>query len=185
MRTHDIRYRDRQSSPECDQHSVFRVERIVFRDVRAAVQTIFIRQRRRLESPVLLEGERPGLPLAPAKVEYMQAALAGPPQQLPVLEVIRGQVARRLDVAGVIRQYFVTKIEAQHARDGLAIRFGDREYFAVPAKGAMQRFEIALRQRWRSMPMHAVRVEFEEMGRVGVDLADQATCNTLANHRPL
>ena len=57
------------------------------------------------------------VPLQPLGiVEDAQAALAGPAQQLPVLEIVGGEIARRRDVAGVIRQCLVPEVEAQHAR---------------------------------------------------------------------
>ena len=83
-----------------------------------------IGKRLRLETPVLLERVRAGADLAAAVVEDLATALAGAPHQLPVLEVVGGEIARGQVVAGVIRQDLVAEIEAEHARQRLAFGRG-------------------------------------------------------------
>ena len=142
-------------SPECDQQAVLRVERIVLGNAVPAVEAIFVGERSRLQSPVLLERERSRAALAPAKVEAAQATLAGSAQQLPVLEIVGGQIACRLDLAGVIRQHFVAEVETEHARDRLAARLGHRKDLAIAIESAPQRLEVTLRERRRPRPASA------------------------------
>ena len=85
-------------------------------------QLILVSKRRRLEAPVLLEVERTGAALAASVVEDARAALAGAPHQLPVLEVVGGEIARVRGVAGVVRQHLVAEVEAHHAAQRSAVR---------------------------------------------------------------
>ena len=55
---------------------------------------ILVMQRLRLEAPVLLEVERSRVALGPPVIEDAQAALDGPPHQVPVLEVVGSEGAR-------------------------------------------------------------------------------------------
>src|ERR1051325_827583 len=79
------RVRHRQALPQRDEGAVFRVERIVLRDARAAVEAVLVGERRGLEAPVALEVEGAGALLAAAEVEDAHAFLARAAHQLPVL----------------------------------------------------------------------------------------------------
>ena len=68
----------------------------------------------RLESPVVLEGERTGALLAAAEVEQPAAAGSGAPHHLPVHEVVARPLPRPRGAAAVIRQHLVAKVEVQH-----------------------------------------------------------------------
>src|ERR1051326_7296995 len=57
MRADRVRHRHRQALPQRDEGAVFRVERIVLRDARAAVEAVLVGERRGLEAPVALEVE--------------------------------------------------------------------------------------------------------------------------------
>src|SRR6185503_595634 len=86
MRADRVRHRHRQALPQRDEGAVFRVERIVLRDARAAVEAVLVGERRGLEAPVALEVEGAGALLAAAEVEDAHAFLARAAHQLPVLE---------------------------------------------------------------------------------------------------
>src|ERR1051325_11149197 len=64
MRADRVRHRHRQALPQRDEGAVFRVERIVLRDARAAVEAVLVGERRGLEAPVALEVEGAGALLA-------------------------------------------------------------------------------------------------------------------------
>src|ERR1051325_2859380 len=75
-RTHNDSHRHRQSLPQRDEGAVFRVERIVLRDARAAVEAVLVGERRGLEAPVALEVEGAGALLAAGGVADAHAFLA-------------------------------------------------------------------------------------------------------------
>src|SRR6185312_1245796 len=116
VRAEAVRNADRQPLPQRDERAVLGVRRIVLRHRVALVEPVFVVQRRGLESPVLLEREGPGVALAAAVVEQAAATRDRMPHQLPVLEIVGGEVARRLVVARVVRQHLVAEVERQHAR---------------------------------------------------------------------
>src|SRR5262245_53040975 len=65
---------ERHPLPEVDEQPVFWVERIHLGYGFRVHQQVLVVQRLRLESPVLLEIEGPGAPLAASVVEYLQSA---------------------------------------------------------------------------------------------------------------
>src|SRR5262249_23593812 len=94
MRADRVRHRHRQALPQRDEGAVFRVERIVLRDARAAVEAVLVGERRGLEAPVALEVEGAGALLAAAEVEDAHALLARPAHQPPGPYILRPQGAR-------------------------------------------------------------------------------------------
>src|SRR5690606_26552458 len=85
----------RHSAPGGDQQAVAGIVRIVLGNVLAGAQAELVDEWRRLEAPVLLEAERARAALAAPVVEYARPAVGAAAHDLPVLEVVRGELARR------------------------------------------------------------------------------------------
>ena len=132
-----------------------------------------------------LEGIRPGAQLAAAVVKDLQPSRAGAAHELPVFEIIGGQIACGFVVAGVIRQYLVTKVEAEDGRQQLAVRVGDGQHLAVFAELLLQRFKVTLRQCRCAVAVHVVGVQAEEAVHAAIHFALQAVLDALAHHRAL
>src|SRR6516165_1906956 len=130
MRTDEIRDRERQPAPQRDQRAVLGIQRIVLRNRTAAEESVFVMQRYGLESPVLLELERPRAPLAPSIVEHLESTLARAAHELPIFEIVAGEFARGRVVARVVGQHFVAEIEAQYAAQRSPARVDDGQDFA-------------------------------------------------------
>src|SRR3954463_16464715 len=145
MRTERVGDPHRQALPQCNEGPVLRVERIVLRDARAPIEAVLIGERRGLETPVPLEVVGAGSLLAAAEVEDADAALARAAHQLPVLEVVRREIARLGAVTGVVRGHFVLEIEAQYRRQRFTSGRDDGHDLGVRAEGRAQGLEVALR----------------------------------------
>src|SRR5215471_1939527 len=171
--------------PHRDQRTVLRVERVVLGNRSALEQVELIEQRRGLESPVLLERERSRVAFAAAVIEYPDSALARAPHELPVLEIVGGEVARPRGVARIVRKHLVLEVEAQHTTHRFALRVEYRQYLAAIAEDGPKPREVALRQRRRAVAVNVVRVQPEETVHRGVELALEPVLHPLANHRPL
>jgi hypothetical protein len=142
-------------------------------------------QRLWLEAPVALEVIRSGIDLRAAEIENAAAALAGPAHQRPVLVVVGREFARGGQIAGVVRQNLVAKVEAQYRRHGSALRIDDRLHFAIAAERRQQCVEVAARQRGGSMALDVVRVQIEEPSGIAIDLRFESALDPLAHHRAL
>src|SRR5205823_6558895 len=94
-----------------------------------------------------------GPALAAAVVEEAQTPLARAPHDFPVLEIVRGELARVGGVAGVIGQHLVPEVEAKHAAHRPALRVGYREDLAIFAEHGRQAREVAFCERRRAVTM--------------------------------
>ena len=83
-----------QTPPQGDEGAVLGIQGVVLGYGIPLEEAVLIRQRSRLETPVLLEAERPGAGLAAAIVENATPPGAGVAHQLPVLEIIGGEIPR-------------------------------------------------------------------------------------------
>src|SRR6185369_16299591 len=108
-RADEVDQRARQPAPQLDGALVLRVGGVVLRNRFALEERVLVVQRRRLEAPVLLEVERARAALGAPVVEDANAALASAAHQLPVLEVVCGEIARGRQVARVIGQHFIAE----------------------------------------------------------------------------
>src|SRR6266568_3515657 len=98
------RHRKGQPLPQLDKHPKLWIERVQVRDLLPRCKTVLVDQRRRFETPIGFEIVGSRTPLAAAKVKLAKAALAGPPHNLPVHEVICRQSTRVRCAAAVIGQ---------------------------------------------------------------------------------
>jgi sugar transferase (PEP-CTERM/EpsH1 system associated) len=98
----DVGDRQGQAPPRPDHGLVSGVGRVEVGHVAGADQPVVVGDRPRFESPVALEAERPGAPLAAPEVEHDAAALGGPAHQLPVHQVIGPERAGLGRAPGVI-----------------------------------------------------------------------------------
>src|SRR5439155_4907898 len=120
------------------------------------------RERRGLETPVLLEIVRAGAALATAVIENAQTALAAATHQLPILEIVRRQLARVDGVSRVIRQHFIAEIKAKYAAERSRTRIDDSQHLAAISENLGQLREVSARKWRRAVTMDIVRIKCEK-----------------------
>ena len=113
--------------PGADGQREARVLRAQVGDGAIAHQRVLIGERRRLEPPVPLVVERPGVALAPPEVEDRAASVGRMAHEAPVHVVARRVAIRRGERPPVIRQRLPAVEEGEHAgdRDSVALHEED------------------------------------------------------------
>ena len=97
----------------------------------------------------------------------------------PVHEVVGRQIARLDAIPHVVGNDLIAKIKEKRGRNGAAGRIEHGQDLLVASECVRERAEVMLGKRRRAVPMHVVRIKWEEpVDRVVDDCAQAGFCST-------